>query len=334
MTIKGQAILRFFGLLLFVAAVHAQDVIGSIDFFGYKGIDLQPVIAAVPVHAGDPFRNTEREAVRTRIKEAIRNVMRDEPAGVTFVCCNPKKEWMIFIGLRENGSQPVRYTSRPDGAAVFPAEVIELYSERERLLPDAIRAQAAEDTSNGYSLNAYPPMREKQLAMREFALGNERLVREVLKSSREDKQRAVAAEVLGYADTTRTQVSALVKASFDANNEVRNNAVRALSVIALSNPKRAQLIDAGPFIPLLNSATWSDRNKSAALLEVLSKSRQPELMAKLRADALDSLIEMAKWNNPGHAYFSRAILGRIAGIEEVRLKTILDGDWSQILKLL
>jgi hypothetical protein len=73
--------------------------------------------------------------------------------------------------------------------------VIELYSERERLLPDAIRAQAAEDTSNGYSLNAYPPMREKQLAMREFALGNERLVREVLKSSREDKQRAVAAEV-------------------------------------------------------------------------------------------------------------------------------------------
>jgi Mrp family chromosome partitioning ATPase len=144
----------------------------------------------------------------------------------------------------------------------------------------------------------------------------------------------VAAEVLGYADTTRTQVSALVKASFDANDEVRNNAVRALSVIALSNPKRAQLIDAGPFIPLLNSATWSDRNKSAALLEVLSKSRQPELMAKLRADALDSLIEMAKWNNPGHAYFSRAILGRIAGIEEVRLKTILDGDWSQILKLL
>ena len=130
MTSKGQVILRFSGLLLFVGTVHAQGVIGSIDFFGYKGIDLQPVIAAVPVHAGDPFRNTEREAVRTRIKEASRNVMRDEPAGVTFVCCNPKKEWMIFIGLRENGSQPVRYTSRPEGAAVLPAEVIELYSER------------------------------------------------------------------------------------------------------------------------------------------------------------------------------------------------------------
>ena len=157
MTIKGQTILRFSGLLLFVAAVHAQGVFGSIDFFGYKRIDLQPVKAAVPVHAGDPFRKSEREAVRTRIKAAIR---------------------------------------------------------------------------------------------------------------------------------------------------------------------------------MLNSGTWSDRNKSAALLEVLSKSRQPELMAKLRADALDSLIEMAKWNNPGHAYFSRAILGRIAGIEEVRLKTILDGDWSQILKLL
>jgi hypothetical protein len=45
----------------------AADRIGDIEFFGYKGIDVAKVQAALPVHTGDPYS----EEVGDRISEAI-----------------------------------------------------------------------------------------------------------------------------------------------------------------------------------------------------------------------------------------------------------------------
>ena len=73
---------------------------------------------------------------------------------------------------------------------------------------------------------------------------------------------------------------------------------------------------------MLNSGKWVDRNKAGFLLLELSRWRAPKLLDALRARALDSLIEMARWRTAGHAYFARVLLGRIAGIEESRLQKL------------
>ena len=73
---------------------------------------------------------------------------------------------------------------------------------------------------------------------------------------------------------------------------------------------------------MLNSGVWEDRNKAALLLDVLSHRRDPRLLRVLRSQALESLVEMARWRNPGHASNARVILGRIAGIEEERLQQL------------
>jgi hypothetical protein len=176
-----------------------------------------------------------------------------------------------------------------------------------------------EDDSRGYALSLDPEARAKQLALHAYAARHAALVRRVLESARDAEQRQIAAEVLGYAGLSREQVRALVRASRDVDDGVRNNAMRALGVLARSSARAAALIPAEGLIELMNSGTWSDRNKSAAVLSILTAQRDPRLLELLRRRALTSLVEMARWHFPGHADGARLMLGRMAGVEEKTL---------------
>lgn len=57
----------------------------------------------------------------------------------------------------------------------------------------------------------------------------------------------------------------------------------------------------------------------------LTKSRDPKLLNEIKQQALPSVIEMAKWKDRGHAFYSFVIMGRIAGVEE---KSLLPGNYS------
>jgi hypothetical protein len=140
---------------------------------------------------------------------------------------------------------------------------------------------------------------------------------------------------LGYARRSAEQIQALARASYDSDETVRNNAIRALAVLAQSNPRVAGRIPAEHFIAMLSSGSWTDRNKPGFLLDELSKRRDPKLLSQLRSRALDSLIEMARWRSRGHADFARILLGRIAGIEETHLLQLVDaGQVDQIIAAL
>jgi len=121
----------------------------------------------------------------------------------------------------------------------------------------------------------------------------------------------------------------------DADPDVRNNASRALVVFAQYSPKPpAQKINVSPepFIRMLKSCVWSDRNKSAAALAQLSETRDPALLAEVREQALPALTEMATWKNLGHASYSLQILGRIAGLSDDAIQERLTlGDRTGII---
>ncbi len=105
---------------------------------------------------------------------------------------------------------------------------------------------------------------------------------------------------------------------------VRNNAIRALVVLARSSAEASAIIPGECFVGLLNSGIWTDRNKSAELLAVLTRQRNPRLITCLRKEALTSLVEMARWSYPGHADSARLMLGRIGGIKEKTLIGMLE----------
>jgi len=74
---------------------------------------------------------------------------------------------------------------------------------------------------------------------------------------------------------------------------------------------------------MLNSGIWTDRNKGAYLLSILTVRRDARLLRLLRLRALVSIVEMARWRNPGHADSARLILGRVAGIDENLLQQLV-----------
>ncbi len=177
---------------------------------------------------------------------------------------------------------------------------------------------AQEDDSQGYALFKDPDLRKIQLSMRDWAVGHEPELMQAMDAA-SVKDRQVASEVLGYANPSKEQVAALLRATRDPDDEVRNNATRALGVMLRSGIKPAGEIPAEGFIAMLNSGVWKDRNKATAVLWSMTAARNPALLAKLRAEALDSLIEMASWSSPGHAAMARLILGRVAGMPDERI---------------
>jgi hypothetical protein len=213
---------------------------------------------------------------------------------------------------------------------------VKLYDRLGHALEAAVRRggnAAEEDGSKGYALIKDPAARSLQLAVRRWAIDHEGQLLRVLQFSSSAEHRRIASDALGYARQSRRQILALVHAASDADEDVRNNAARAVSVLVKSNPALASAVDPVAFIRMVNSGVWTDRNKGAWALMQLTAARNPAVLARIRAEAFDSLTEMALWRRPGHACFARMVLGRIAGIQEDRLEKLAwDGPVEAIVE--
>jgi hypothetical protein len=322
--------------ILFIGSALAQEkslIVGEIEFFGYAGLNLARIKAALPLREGDALAIQDFPATKEKINQSVKYETDHDTTNIAFTCCDNHGNLMIFVGLPGALTQPAEYNTAPKGSARLPRGIVKLYERAMDLNAEAAQKQPGEDRSKGYGLSAYVPMREVQLSLRRWALRNAPLIRQVLRSAADPGERQAAAYALGYAQQSRTQTGALVKASHDVDDTVRNNAVRALVVLSFSSERASAWIPIRDFARMLNSGVWSDRNKAGGLLNNLSRHRSPELLRMLRSEALESLLEMARWRNRSHASDAMMILGRIAGIEEGRLEQLAAaGDIDTIIK--
>lgn len=322
-------------ILLFVSLATAQDqpsVISQIEFFGYLGLDLKGIKSAFPMNEGDMIATAELPGLKDKINQLVKSKLGRSATGLSLVCCEEHGNWMLFVGLPGATWQSLPYRPAPKVAKRLSKRIIDLYDRAMTLNLEAVQKQSAEDRSQGYSLAGYPPLREVQLSIREFAIQHERSIRSVLKNSADAKSRQAASYALGYAKSSQRQISDLISASRDLDDTVRNNAVRALAVIAASSDVRAAAIPAGPFVRMLKSGVWEDRNKALMVLGILSRGRRPALLRELKQQSLDALVEMARWRDTGHASDARVILGRIAAIEETQLQKLVIDNPEEIIR--
>jgi hypothetical protein len=302
--------------------------VGFIDFYGTAGFDVGKVRAALPIREGETFPTAVAlHATRPRIEETVRRVT-GRPATEVAIVSPGQDVWLFYIGLSGTSVKSFPYNPAPKGTARLPEAALDIYRQVDAAFLSAMqRGATGEDDSKGYALSSDDAtLRARQIEMHEYAARHEDVIRAVLRSSADNRQRQMAAELLGYANQSRRQIADLVRASHDPDDVVRNNATRALGVLAKSDPKVAARIPAAGFVEMLNSGKWADRNKAGGLLMALSRWRSPKLLAALRARALESLLEMARWRSTGHAYPARMLLGRIGGIEEARLQELVWDD--------
>jgi len=289
-------------VLAFAAALSAKDKIAVIEFFGYKGIDVEKVRQALPVHAGDPMT----EDVQKKVAKAVPGA-----TDVGVICCIGDGDSAIFIGLPGKSSRKVAYNTAPTGDAPVSKELASLYDRKMEAWVKAVQAgHAEEDGTPGYALMKDPATRALQLAERDYALKHEDELVRTLQSDRHGEQRAIAADALGYCARSPRQLAALVRAVRDPDDTVRNNATRALGEILRGDPGAASQISPDPFIDLVRSGVWTDRNKGSIALMMLVPSAPPEVLRRIKAEAGDALAEIAAW--PGNwAFAAKAILAKL-----------------------
>ncbi len=334
MTGTGRELFRYWPAVIVLVALPAfgRDRIWDIEFFGYKGIDIEAVRKSLPVHEGDDYAGDE---TKRKVRKAVAGALGRDATDVQGICCNENGDRVLFIGLPGASSKTFSYNPEPKGTARLSDEVTLLHDRLRAALEAAVHKggdAAREDDSTGYALAHDPDARSLQLKLREYALAHERELLSMLESSADGRQRVVSADVVGYARKSNKQIAALVRASRDPDNDVREEAIRALSVLASSDSNVGRQIPVESFIDMINSGIWSDRNKGSSLLSELTRARDPGLLQALRTKATDSLIEMSRWRS--HELFSRFILARIAGVPEERLLQIVSGPLDPILDAL
>jgi hypothetical protein len=306
-------------LLCMVGACYAraQDTIGVIDVYGNRIISADAVRKASQLKEGFPLdRNILSKATLINRIKAIPGV---KGASIEIVCCDDKTgKTIAYLGIAEStGHLPV-YRKDPTKKTKLPDEIVrdyQLYLER---MEEAVRqGKSQQDQVEGYALLQDPAARLQQLKFVDYARQQDGVLREVIRYSGNAEHRAIATMVIAYGANKEKLVPELLYATQDSDETVRNNATRALWVLAdylSQHPAIKVTIPAAPFIKMMNSLSWTDRNKGSLVL--LSQQRDTALLTTLKKECLPALTEMARWHNQGHAFATYLILGRMARLPD------------------
>ncbi len=307
--------------------------VGQINYFGYAGVDLSSVRARLPLSVGDSLTLTTFAREQASISQEIQGVTGRPPTDLAVLCCDDHHHLLVYVGLEGSSSKPFAALPKPHGTDRLARAAMDLYAINLRAMAvAAARGELREDDSAGYALSFDPSARKVQLSMREYAAAHAGELERVLRNAADARQREASAVLLGYAPLSQAQVDTLAYAAHDEDPEVRNNAVRALGLLATAPEASAFQIDPAPFVELLLSSRWTDRNKGSLLLARLTESRDPGVLAAVAEKALPSLIEGANWTSASHAYAFQEILGRVGGIPEARLQEMIrDGETAEIV---
>ena len=300
-----------FGISL---AAWGQSLQGDIEFFGHRGLDEAKLRAAIGASRWSP--RTVRSALATA---------RVNPTDVAIICCDDQRRKVLFVGIPGASYRPFSYNPEPAGPQRLGREAQRLADAADRSIEQAVRRggdAASEDDSTGYALIKDPAARKQQLLIRQYALAHESELRNVLAYSAHVRSRQVASEFLGYSAASPIQIAGLVAAASDPNATVRNNATRALGVLVRSDARWATEIPIAPFVAMVRSGVWTDRNKAVALLEALTASRDQATLTLVREGAESALLEMASWKLVGWSYSARVVVGRLRGIPEEKLQQL------------
>ena len=255
-------------------------------------------------------------------------------AKIEAVCCDGGFT-TLYIGVRGEGDPAPSFDSPPAGEARLPAGLVALGERFERALADAVRrGVVGDDLSAGHSMLVDSGARAVQEEFIAAASAHAPRLREVLATSADPAHRALAGQLLAYSRDKRAIAPALAAAVRDPDPAVRNAAMRALWIMAgyaAANPDRRLEIAPEPFIDLVHSMVWTDRNKASLVLMELSASRDSALLERLRARAFEPLVAMAHWENPGHALPGLVILGRMAGLTDDAIFAAVSGGKKQTI---
>jgi hypothetical protein len=323
-----------FIIFLSVLASSQFPPIGTIDFYGLRSVSEKQVRQELRIKEGDAVFKSKAE--KTEIERRIVSIPNVAEAQINPVCCTKDGKTMLYVGIREKGAQSLIFRPAPSGAVRLTDVIVKAGKDYAEAHQQAVLSgDVAEDRSAGHSLMNNPKARAAQEKFIPIANENLNLLRQVLRESADVGHRALAAEIITYYNDKSVIVDDLVSAMKDADGTVRNNAMRSLGLIAaysFAHPDKNIKVPFDPFVDMLNSIEWTDRNKSSLALSELTEKRDARLLELIRRKAVLALIEMARWKNEGHAGMPFIILGRVAGFSDDEImRALMTGNRENLI---
>lgn len=311
-------------------AQSLKHPIAAIDFYGSAPVDFARLRAAFPYRVGAEYE-PQKEPELGDFPIDFQRLVGQNKLSCAPVFVQDLHGWVLYVDIEPAGSAPLIWKKEADGAVRLPQEIVALYEHAmDRLMQGGL--DAGDETSEGYSLSKDPTMRADELKLIDYAHAHPADVYRVLADSASHRDRTAAAWIAGYARKGKEQIAALLGGVRDSDSTVRNNSIRVLAVLAEHDPNLARQIPAEPFIPMLNSLTWTDRNKAMFVLEPITAARDPKTLESLRREAVGALRQMSQWTYWGHASVALTLLGRANGIPEERLQKLIESrDRAAIL---
>ena len=312
--------MKLISLSLVTAALLCAQAprVGDIEFYGLHKLSDQKLLRAVHLKVGDPLPPSKGD-----LEDELEKIPGVVLAHVQAACCEDGKT-TLFIGIEEKGAPHLAFHSAPSGDAVLPGDIVEIYHRfLEAVREAARRGSTAEDLTSGNSLMADQSARLLQFQFVDYAGAHLQDVRDVLRDSGDEDQRAMAAAIIGYAPNKKEVVDDLEYAMQDPGEDVRSNALRALNAIAVLarlDPRLGLEVSPTWFVEMLNSIALSDRTRAANALVTLTEQNGAEALDQIRERALDSVVEMAQWRNLRYALPSFLLVGRLAGMNEAEIQ--------------
>lgn len=323
----------------------ARPRIATIDFYGLQhvtasqlrtklGLQVGDTAPLVLLYQPDLFTRLARSLLGVRTAQGLESKLREIPgvrdAAIAAVQGDDPHRCAVFVGISENETVPARRSFH--GNVVLPDAAVGLYERHSEAFASAITNPSPdfdEDDSRGYSLFTDPAMRsleENAIAFLQ-APQNRAAALAVLRTSVDVQQRRAAAWLLTYGPDPQQTADALLYALDDPDKDVRNTICRELAVIAeygLNNQALKVRMAPGPFIQMLNSVVWTDRDKAMAVLDPLTATRDSDTLLLLKRSGLASLDEMARWDADSYARMAFTLIGRIAALADADI----DRAWA------
>lgn len=302
--------------------------IGTIDFYGLRRVSAERLRKALGVKEGDRLPKSKGD-----LEEALENVNGVVRAYVEAQCCEAGKA-ILYVGIEEKNSPHLDLREAPTEDLALPEEITSAYAAYLDAFGRA--GNKSEDFRAGHIIAEDPVTSTLQDRFVGLAELNLPLLRSVLRNSEDAEQRATAACVIGYARAKKLVVEDLQYAMRDPDPNVRLNAMRSLTAIAIlgvEDPQQEIKVSPTWFVQALGSLEWKARSQAAVSLEALTDGRDENLLRQIREQALPALLEMASWKSLTHALPAYMVLGRVAGFEEKKILELWAlGQRSQVLE--
>jgi hypothetical protein len=300
-----------------------EAIVGLIEVYGLHTISRDAVIEASGLQVGDKLKQKDFNQFNDRTIARIQAIPGVRRAAIAAIYGHLLKDealgLVVYIGIEENGYEGMKFENAPNGNAFLSADILSANEKVEHAFISATaRGQFSEDDSQGFYLaKDDPDLRAAQEHLIPLAKEHWDELVNVLHNARNSKQRAIAALVIAYADNKKQIVEELAPMARDPDPLVRNNSIRAISIIFQYAKSHPELSITPPpvfiqtLVEMLNSLEWTDHNKATGALLTLDDDEN--VLKSLREQAVPSLVEMSRWHS-NHGIMAFVILGKLVGM--------------------